>query len=1687
MLISCLGVALDLALLAHFLRHYASLGIAPERMHLILHADGETTPRLREAERILEEFGAARPKRWIAAYTSEAMWAERRALQREIAAATDWIVNADIDEHYVFPAPLDEIVAHCVEVGVNAVQGVQIDRFAPGGELVPVSAAPELSRQFPIEGEASFHIFGAGEHRGISATTKLMLHRADIMPRRGGHNPEGLTSGSAQAATGQVPRFLAGRPLHTMKQLADPAFRFAFAFQSAHFKWSATRLRAVEARLSTPGVSRAGREFGGKVRAYLGEHRCIRLEDAALRRPDQRPGSDWRQQMASLRAQTPARPPAQAAAGGEAAGAPRIAEDVFVVIRAAGERTEAVTHALAAHELSPSRIAVLHEVPFATAIRKAFERGVAEAAEWTLCLDADVLLRPGAIADLLVEARRQDAAAFGVSGTVADVLLGQWRVAGQHLYRTALLGKALEKAKFDPAKRRPESHVKRYMREAGHPWIQSSVMMGLHDAEQFYADIFRKVVVHSRKHERFMAYARLFWARAGKADPDFRVALASLDGPERIGAVPERGRSVADSVLIDRTQFPDRIDAYLSETGLVEKDPLTPDAIAPHEVEARLAAFKPAPEWVAARPAIEADRGPHKRLDRGVHSAPPEPTHAVPVFCGRQSRSHQRVPVGSLRAAAAAELAAGIRSADVSTFVQFAGFPRSGHSILGSILDAHSDAIVSHELDVMGLIRAEVPMPEIFALIGANSRDFQAAGRYWNGFSYAVPAGQGGRSDRPRVLGDKKADWAVRHVMADPSLLDQLEARLDGRRSVWIAVIRNPWDNVATLSLRKGRRYDELRIEVGEHAAFADRLRAEQGTRIAAEALPDVLADYCGLCAGLAAMKARIASRDWLELRQDDLIADPAGALRRILAFLNLHDADGFSDRAASIVSRSPSRTRDQVAWPDALRRDMGELIAQHDFLAGFDGLATEAASVPAGRAGRRTDAVRLVSCVGVDGAGGGDLALLGHFLDHYAALGIAPSRTHLILNASDTGSAGLARARTMIEARGLAEAEIWIGPYTSAAMWERRRALQTRVCGPHDWIVNADVDEFHAYPAPLSEVVAYCEERDVACVQGPFVDRIAADGTLPVVAPDRSLWEQFPLSADVGSAIGKRPGADDANGTVKVMLHRADALPGLGGHNLQKGAPEKYVYGLPLMHFAQIKSPSWRFALPFRVLHVKWTAGLAARLEARRSTVGASSAGSLYGGRILDYFNRNDGRIVLDDVCLAPDDVGNADGQWKDRVAQLAATAAKLRPVRARVGRVRAARQAMRQSLAKGWSVRQLTVGSGAGIYHSHSYYDIPVLSEDAQKIASYRMSIEGRWMGADDTVEIGVVDADRGGFMPVGTSRAWSWQQGPMVQWLPGGRRLVWNDRVRDPAQMDAEGADFVAHLHDVETGVTSTLDRTVYALTPSGNAALSVNMARLDRARPGYGYTGGRGAALEIGAPDDDGVWRLDLTQGASDPARLILPLSRAVAFLAEHLEEPERSQHLSGGLVHWFNHVKIAPGGKRFTVKLRWRDGDLKGPWTGLMSVSLTCGLDGSDLALLARGASHVMWLDDEQLYFWHQAEKAFATMRDAVPTGTDRTEPFNELITANVHFRHIPGAPRWAIYDTPYAEEIDVMRLDRATGHAERLVRFTGHKPRHGPFRCDLHPVPSHDGGRIVVTSLQDGGRQIYLIERTEDG
>jgi len=287
-----------------------------------------------------------------------------------------------------------------------------------------------------------------------------------------------------------------------------------------------------------------------------------------------------------------------------------------------------------------------------------------------------------------------------------------------------------------------------------------------------------------------------------------------------------------------------------------------------------------------------------------------------------------------------------------------------------------------------------------------------------------------------------------------------------------------------------------------------------------------------------------------------------------------------------------------------------------------------------------------LLTCLGV----AHDLPLLPHFVAHYRALGIAPDRFRVLLNSADPADPGLARARSVLAGAGIGHAEEWIAPYTSDAMWAARRDLQQRHAGPEDWVLSADIDEFHEYPAPLPEFLEFCAGMQVTAVQGVFIDRLAPGGRLAPVAAAPGILDQFPLQAEVAWSIAGRGRFHDRYGTVKLMAMRGDVLPSRGGHHPLPDRPARHLYGRPLGGFPGLEDPAWRFRVPTRVHHLHWTDTLPERLRRRLATPGASAAGREYGQKQLDHFAAHGG-VALDRVALRP---GGDARPWRAETARL-------------------------------------------------------------------------------------------------------------------------------------------------------------------------------------------------------------------------------------------------------------------------------------------------------------------------------------------------------------------------------------------------------------------------------------------------
>lgn len=237
---------------------------------------------------------------------------------------------------------------------------------------------------------------------------------------------------------------------------------------------------------------------------------------------------------------------------------------------------------------------------------------------------------------------------------------------------------------------------------------------------------------------------------------------------------------------------------------------------------------------------------------------------------------------------------------------------------------------------------------------------------------------------------------------------------------------------------------------------------------------------------------------------------------------------------------------------------------------------------------------------------GGSHADLLEQMLRHYRDMGISSFLIHAHLRSKDDG--GLAELQSAAAAVGCVIDSVHYGDHAVA----QRAAWNSRMCAPEDWYLIVDVDEFQVYPAPLIDVLKYCDECGYDYVKGCFLDRVSRDGTLTKRLPGVPLWEQYPVGLFLTYPILR-------GDPRKVVASKGHVEMANNGHHValsERGCPIT-EYFIPVHHF-------------------KWVDGALEALERRINFVKNNSSSEHWreSQRFIDYY-RGNGRIDISDPAF--------------------------------------------------------------------------------------------------------------------------------------------------------------------------------------------------------------------------------------------------------------------------------------------------------------------------------------------------------------------------------------------------------------------------------------------------------------------
>lgn len=220
-------------------------------------------------------------------------------------------------------------------------------------------------------------------------------------------------------------------------------------------------------------------------------------------------------------------------------------------------------------------------------------------------------------------------------------------------------------------------------------------------------------------------------------------------------------------------------------------------------------------------------------------------------------------------------------------FLLFVGNPRSGTTLVRSLLNAHPAVILANEVHAAWRMSAGESWNTVLSRIIDSEQQF-SVDPVWTGYRYQVPqAAQTHCAGKVQVIGDKKAGATSKLLSDKPNVLldfcrwSPLPVRL-------IHCVRNPFDVITTKTRRNG-----LPLEVNIKRYF----HAERVAAMAVQS-PSIHGSF--------------------RIFQEELIRRPKQTMQELLRFIDLDAPDGFLGACESVIYEKPNLSRFGLPWTEA-------------------------------------------------------------------------------------------------------------------------------------------------------------------------------------------------------------------------------------------------------------------------------------------------------------------------------------------------------------------------------------------------------------------------------------------------------------------------------------------------------------------------------------------------------------------------------------------------------------------------------------------------------------------------------------------------------------------------------------------------------------------------------------------------
>jgi len=362
--------------------------------------------------------------------------------------------------------------------------------------------------------------------------------------------------------------------------------------------------------------------------------------------------------------------------------------------------------------------------------------------------------------------------------------------------------------------------------------------------------------------------------------------------------------------------------------------------------------------------------------------------------------------------------------------------------------------------------------------------------------------------------------------------------------------------------------------------------------------------------------------------------------------------------------------------------------------------------------------------------------------------------------------------------------------------------------------------------------------------------------------------------------------------------------------------------------------------------------------------------------------------------------------------------------------------------------------------------FHDITPYSYDDKYILANRLEIPLRMPKAVDPLTVGFWDEKLENYYSIGKSFAWNYHKGCRLQWLDSKNNILIYNTAKEFTPL--------AIKYDIINKKESIIDYPIDATSDDGKWATSFCYNRLNKLMPGYGYDiFNINDKLET-APNDTGIFLVDIDKNCN---KLLISL--------KELELIEPTQTMNNAY-HFVTHSLFSPDGEYISFLHRWIHDDVRKRFSRLV----ICKKDGSDIRISPTNGmvSHYVWdslnrvlaycrirdIDGHYIFSSH-------TMQDYQPIAL-------QILNSDGHQHFIKNKNSFVTDTYPdkrrYAKLFKVSIVNQDIELLVEVKSFRKFRSAHWSkhWACDLHPRINNAGNTVCFDTVHPGQRSLCFMK-----